>query len=113
MGSAVGRLSDVAVVTSDNPRSEDPQAIIESILPGLRAYPGCETLVQPDRRDAIFDAVGRARAGDVVLIAGKGHETYQIIGECRMPFDDVVVAEQAVGELQSPAFTTQEAGAMA
>lgn len=95
MGEIAGSLSDVAIVTSDNPRSEDPEAIIADIEAGL------SKTVRPhvkltDRREAIFRAIDDAREGDVVLIAGKGHETYQILGERRIHFDDHEVAREAI-----------------
>jgi UDP-N-acetylmuramoyl-L-alanyl-D-glutamate--2,6-diaminopimelate ligase len=95
MGEIAARLSDIAIVTSDNPRSEDPLAIIEDIEAGLkrteRSY-----LKLPDRREAIFRAIDEARTGDVVLIAGKGHETYQILGDSTIHFDDSEVAREAM-----------------
>jgi len=97
MGAVVGRLADVAVVTSDNPRTENPTAIIDDILPGLEGHPDCETYVEPDRKRAIRDAIAMAEAGDTVLIAGKGHEDYQILGHERIHFDDT---EQAVAALR-------------
>ncbi len=97
MGKIAARLSDLAVVTSDNPRSEKPLAIIEDILAGVRAVEGASYTVIPDRREAIREAVRRAGAGDVVVIAGKGHEDYQIVGERRLPFDD---REEAAAALE-------------
>jgi len=94
MGRVVEELSDLAVVTSDNPRSEQPEAIIAEILKGL-GEPG-KAVVEPDRAAAIAKAVGLARPGDVVLIAGKGHETYQILGDRRIDFDDRTVARAAL-----------------
>ena len=96
MGEIAGSLSDIAIVTSDNPRTEDPDAIIEEIEGGLRkvARPHIKLT---DRREAIFRAIDEARQGDVVLIAGKGHETYQIIGNQRIHFDDHEVAREAIG----------------
>jgi len=97
MGYAAAAGSDIVVVTSDNPRSEDPVAIIEAILPGVRralgagdtaALPAARCHVVPDRREAIRCALGLAQPGDCVVIAGKGHETYQILGERTVPFDD-------------------------
>jgi UDP-N-acetylmuramoyl-L-alanyl-D-glutamate--2,6-diaminopimelate ligase len=94
MGRAGAELSDLAVVTSDNPRSEDPEAIIGEILEG--AGPGVESLV--DRREAIGRAVGLASAGDVVVVAGKGHEQGQEFeGGRKLPFDDVAVVREALG----------------
>src|SRR5256712_442786 len=95
--------SDVVVVTSDNPRTEDPDAIIREILPGveagLREAGHGRYLVQADRRAAIAEAMRLARPGDLVLIAGKGHEDYQIIGQEKHPFDDRVVAREAIEAL--------------
>ncbi len=86
MGAVAARYADFTYVTSDNPRSEDPRRIIEEILPGVGSAPHA---VQTDRRAAIEDAVAQAGAGDVVVIAGKGHETYQIVGSEVLPFDDL------------------------
>ncbi len=101
MGEVAGRLADLTVVTSDNPRSEDPQAIINDILPGVEAtgavrldraaFPPAGQrgyLVEPDRRRAIELAVSLLQEGDLLLVAGKGHEDYQIIGDRRIHFDD-------------------------
>lgn len=92
MGLAASSVADVVVVTSDNPRNEDPDAIIASILEG--ATGGAEVIVEPDRRAAIALAFGRATAGDVVVIAGKGHETGQTIGDRVLPFDDREVSRE-------------------
>jgi UDP-N-acetylmuramoyl-L-alanyl-D-glutamate--2,6-diaminopimelate ligase len=96
MGEVAARLADVAIVTSDNPRSENPEAIIAEILAGMPpGSPGVERLV--DRRAAIERAVGLAERGDVVVIAGKGHERGQeFAGGRKEPFDDVVVAREAL-----------------
>jgi MurE/MurF fusion protein len=92
MGAAVAALADLAIVTSDNPRTEDPRAIIDQILPGVpRPF-----LVEPDRRTAIRAAISEATPGDIVLIAGKGHEDYQIIGTTKHHFDDREEAAAAV-----------------
>jgi UDP-N-acetylmuramoyl-L-alanyl-D-glutamate--2,6-diaminopimelate ligase len=89
MGEIAHRLSDVIVVTSDNPRTEDPDAVIGDILAGLPKNQGPETvIIEPDRRAAIGRAYRESRPGEVILVAGKGHETYQIIGEVKIPFDD-------------------------
>ena len=94
MARVVEALADRVVVTSDNPRTEDPQQIIREILAGL-ANPQAEGLhVEPDRRAAIEWAIGQARPGDIVLIAGKGHEAYQIIGKQKFPFSDKDVAQR-------------------
>lgn len=95
MGEIAASLSDVAIVTSDNPRSEDPMTIIENIEVGLNKA-GRRYVKLPDRREAIFHAISEARAGDVVLIAGKGHETYQILGDRTIHFDDHEVAREAM-----------------
>jgi len=96
MGRAVARQADLAVVTSDNPRDEEPLAIIEDILPGL-AGGKAAVLVEPDRRQAIGRALREARTGDIVLLAGKGHETWQQLRDTRVPFEDprVVLEELA------------------
>ena len=96
MADVACRYADRIVVTSDNPRSEEPGAIIEEILVGLDAAGRKKTDVEPDRRSAIERAIGLAQPGDMVLIAGKGHEDYQIIGSKRLHFDDVEVARQAI-----------------
>lgn len=93
MGSAAGRLSDIVVVTSDNPRSEDPVGIILEIQDGLGGT-NAEVHVEVDRRRAIARALGLARAGDAVLIAGKGHEDYQIFADRTIHFDDREVARE-------------------
>ncbi|MCE9593907.1 MAG: UDP-N-acetylmuramoyl-L-alanyl-D-glutamate--2,6-diaminopimelate ligase [Planctomycetes bacterium] len=95
MGRAVNELADVAVVTSDNPRSEDPAVIIDSVLSGMRPA-RARILIETDRRVAIERAMQSAEAGDVVLIAGKGHETTQTIGRDVLPFDDRRVAAEAL-----------------
>ncbi len=95
MGKVAGEFSDIAIITSDNPRTEDPIAIIEEIERGVKETGG-EYMSIPDRRDAIFEAIKRADPGDVVLIAGKGHENYQIIGDDKFDFDDRKVATEAI-----------------
>jgi UDP-N-acetylmuramoyl-L-alanyl-D-glutamate--2,6-diaminopimelate ligase len=92
MGAIASELSDLCVVTSDNPRNEPPEAIIDEILQGIRRRE--EVLVEPDRRRAIALAIESAQAGDMVVIAGKGHETVQIVGDQRIPFDDRQVARE-------------------
>ena len=93
MGEVSDRLSDVSVLTSDNPRSEDPDLIIEQTLEGMKSG---RTLVRSDRREAIAEAIRGADERDIVLIAGKGHETYQEIEGTRHPFDDRKVARQYI-----------------
>jgi UDP-N-acetylmuramoyl-L-alanyl-D-glutamate--2,6-diaminopimelate ligase len=95
MGEIATRLSDRVIITSDNPRSENPRSIIEDIVTG--AHPNYE--IEVERSDAIFKALQSAATHDVVLIAGKGHETYQEIGSKRLPFDDVQVASEMLKRL--------------
>jgi UDP-N-acetylmuramyl-tripeptide synthetase len=97
MGAIVARDADLAIVTSDNPRTEEPHAIIAMILDGIGDR--AKAMVEPDRRAAIALAVGQARPGDVVLIAGKGHEDYQILGKTKIHFDDREEAAQAIAAL--------------
>ena len=99
MGRIAAELADVPIVTSDNPRSEDPLAIIDEILAGMSPEPE----VEPDRRAAIAKAVGLAREGDVVVIAGKGHEQGQEFADRKLPFDDREVARDALRRLGAPA----------
>ena len=120
MGAVAERLADVVIVTSDNPRTEEPAAIIEEICAGFSAEvrerlqrtrvtadegvgttggQDARVTVEPDRRAAIRMAIGMAKKGDVVLIAGKGHENYQIIGTTKHHFDDVEEAEAALREI--------------
>jgi len=115
MGAIAGRMSNLVVLTSDNPRTEAPEAILAGIIEGTAAVQnhqyepgelanGFETrgyVVEPDRRKAIALGLGVARSGDTVIIAGKGHETYQIIGETTIPFDDRVEARKALKHLST------------
>ncbi|MBK9181217.1 MAG: UDP-N-acetylmuramoyl-L-alanyl-D-glutamate--2,6-diaminopimelate ligase [Acidimicrobiales bacterium] len=101
MGAVAERFADLVVLTSDNPRSEEPAAIIEAVRAGMDRRQ--RALVEPDRRAAISLAVRAARPGDVVVIAGKGHESTQVTGDVVAPFDDRVVARQAIAALESPA----------
>jgi UDP-N-acetylmuramoyl-L-alanyl-D-glutamate--2,6-diaminopimelate ligase len=97
MGRIAAELSDHLVVTSDNPRSEDPQAIIDEILTGVaRAGRAAHCVAEVDRARAIAHAVDMAQAGDIVLIAGKGHEPYQLVAGNRLDFDDRLVARAAL-----------------
>jgi UDP-N-acetylmuramoyl-L-alanyl-D-glutamate--2,6-diaminopimelate ligase len=99
MGEAAVRLSDIAVLTSDNPRDEDPGAIIEDVLRGIpEGRDNKNVLVEPDRRLAIAHVLELAGPGDIVVIAGKGHETYQEIAGERFPFDDAVEARAELSE---------------
>ena len=97
MGRVVEENADIAIVTSDNPRSEEPGAIIDDILQGLHKH---DHIVIPDRRDAIYRTVELARERDIVLIAGKGHEDYQILGDSTIHFDDCEVARDAIRDLK-------------
>jgi UDP-N-acetylmuramoyl-L-alanyl-D-glutamate--2,6-diaminopimelate ligase len=105
MGAVAGRLSDLILITSDNPRSEDPQRIIDEIRRGITPDTVRDSsqrlLTNVDRRAAISKAVELARPGDLVLIAGKGHENYQVIGNQTLPFDDVAVAREALARRRS------------
>jgi UDP-N-acetylmuramoyl-L-alanyl-D-glutamate--2,6-diaminopimelate ligase len=95
MGAAVDALADYAIITNDNPRKEDPMAIIEDIKPGFRRL---VPEVIADRKEAIYKAVAMAQPRDIVLIAGKGHENYQETGDSTIPFDDVAVAASAMSD---------------
>jgi murE/murF fusion protein len=103
MAQAAASLADIVVLTSDNPRTEDPLAILDQMLSGLRDLPPyhpatkAEVKVIPDRRDAILWAAEKARPGACLLVAGKGHETYQIIGNERLAFDDREILKEAFG----------------
>jgi UDP-N-acetylmuramoyl-L-alanyl-D-glutamate--2,6-diaminopimelate ligase len=99
MGQAAARLADHVIVTSDNPRSEEPNAIIAQVMAGVSG----DAEAIEDRQVAIFSAVHHARAGDVVLLAGKGHETYQEIAGVRHPFSDLEVARAALADWQGAA----------
>jgi UDP-N-acetylmuramoyl-L-alanyl-D-glutamate--2,6-diaminopimelate ligase len=95
MGEAAGRGSDFVVLTSDNPRSEDPLAIMNDALVGLQRS-GTKYSMEPDRKVAIKIAIEHAGPGDIVLIAGKGHEKVQVSREGTLPFDDIQVAREAL-----------------
>lgn len=97
---AAALAADFAIVTSDNPRTEDPDAIIAQILTGMEGHEE-RYAVMPDRAEAIRFAIGKAQPGDVVLIAGKGHEDYQIIGNVKHHFDDREIAAAAIEEMRS------------
>jgi UDP-N-acetylmuramoyl-L-alanyl-D-glutamate--2,6-diaminopimelate ligase len=109
MGEVAARLADFVIVTSDNPRSEDPLAIIGEIEAGLKKVCADATVhaTIADRREAIGAALAHARGGDLVVIAGKGHESYQILGNRTIPFDDRVVAREALAAL---GYATQGSG---
>src|SRR6266478_6720826 len=95
MGEASGRLSDLTILTNDNPRQEDPLKIISDIVVGLQKSSG-KYLIEPDREQAIGLAFDEARAGDIVLLAGKGHEDYQVLADQTLPWDDRRIAQQAL-----------------
>jgi len=101
MGRIAAAYSDYTVITSDNPRTEDPLLIIEEIMAGLKLAAEEDSYnIEPDRRKAIRMAVGMANKDDVVVIAGKGHEDYQGIGTRKYPFDDRLEAMAALEELK-------------
>jgi len=91
MGTVSVRLADIAILTSDNPRTEDPERILDDVEVGMRAKPHHREL---DRRRAIARALELAHPGDTILLAGKGHETYQVIGTEKQPFDERVVVRE-------------------
>ncbi len=99
MGDVAGRLADLSVITSDNPRTEDPMAIIQDILTGIEPTKGQFTVI-PDRREAIFKTIQDARDGDMIVIAGKGHENYQIFKDKTIHFDDSEVAALAIASIE-------------
>jgi len=98
MGAIASRLADRVVLTSDNPRSEDPAAILKAIRRGVSG----DCVTEPDRKTAIVSAIDAAAGADVILIAGKGHEAYQEIAGVRLPFSDAAVAEAALGRRGNP-----------
>jgi UDP-N-acetylmuramoyl-L-alanyl-D-glutamate--2,6-diaminopimelate ligase len=95
MGQVAGELSDRVILTSDNPRSEDPLQIMNDVLVGLRRFDK-PMVVEPDRHAAIQRALNDAQAGDIVILAGKGHETYQVLKDRTIPFDDRAVAREVL-----------------
>jgi UDP-N-acetylmuramoyl-L-alanyl-D-glutamate--2,6-diaminopimelate ligase len=108
MGAAAASLADVAILTSDNPRSEDPLAILAAMLDGVLSVPQDErarVIIEPDRAAAISQAVSLAGPGDVIVVAGKGHETGQYVAGAVLPFDDRQVTAAALARLTSPALT--------
>lgn len=96
MGEVAGRYSDLSIVTNDNPRGEDPDQIFKEIVPGLTS---AEYLIVPDRREAIYKALQAAKQGDLVIIAGKGHEGYQVFKDRVVPFSDRQVAAELVAKM--------------
>jgi UDP-N-acetylmuramoyl-L-alanyl-D-glutamate--2,6-diaminopimelate ligase len=93
MGMAAAELSDIVVLTSDNPRSEDPISIMNDAMVGIRRF-DTKLIVEPDREKAIRNAIDSAGPGDIVLLAGKGHETYQVLRDRTIDFDDREVARK-------------------
>jgi UDP-N-acetylmuramoyl-L-alanyl-D-glutamate--2,6-diaminopimelate ligase len=93
MGRIAATLADLAVATSDNPRTENPDAIIDDVEQGMGGVPHLRIT---DRLKAIHTALSEARAGDTLLLAGKGHETYQVIGTDKLPFDEREIVRKAV-----------------
>jgi len=102
MGAAAAANADRVVLTSDNPRHEDPQVIIDATLAGIEPRYRGAVRVEPDRHAAIELAIRGARPGDVIVIAGKGHETTQTIGDTATPFDDRAVAREVLAGLSGP-----------
>ena len=100
MGAVASRLADHVVITSDNPRSEDPMEIINATMEGVTPDYRGRVVMEPDRRRAIEIAVRRAQSGDVVLIAGKGHEQTQTIADQVLDFDDRAVARELLEALR-------------
>jgi UDP-N-acetylmuramoyl-L-alanyl-D-glutamate--2,6-diaminopimelate ligase len=111
MGEASGRLSDLTILTNDNPRQEDPLKIISDIIVGLQKSNG-KYLIEPDREKAIGWACDEARAGDIVLLAGKGHEDYQVLADKTLPWDDCKMAQQELRKrgFDSPGSREQKPG---
>jgi UDP-N-acetylmuramoyl-L-alanyl-D-glutamate--2,6-diaminopimelate ligase len=111
MGEASGRLSDLTILTNDNPRQEDPLKIISDIVVGLQKSNG-KYLIEPDREKAIGIAFDEARAGDIVLLAGKGHEDYQILADKTLPWDDCRVAQRALRQrgFERAGYTEEKTG---
>lgn len=101
MGTLAAELADIVILTSDNPRNEDPLAILDDILAGIPKEKFTTTTVLADRREAIRHAIGQVQSGDIVLVAGKGHENYQILGSERIHFDDVEEIQSAVTILKA------------
>jgi UDP-N-acetylmuramoyl-L-alanyl-D-glutamate--2,6-diaminopimelate ligase len=97
MGEVAGRLSDLTILSNDNPRREDPLKIITDIVVGMQKTSG-KYLIEPDREIAIGMAVDEARPGDMVLLAGKGHENYQALADTTLPWDDREMARKALRE---------------
>jgi len=102
MGRIAEQLSDVLVITSDNPRSEDPQPIITDIISGIQRFDASRMIVNADREQAIHSAIDMAKPNDIIVIAGKGHETYQILADRTIDFDDKQVVQEYISSLTQP-----------
>ena len=100
MGEIAGRLADYSILTSDNPRTEDPIAILDAIENGAKAVGGSYTVIE-NRREAIRYALQMGRDGDVIILAGKGHETYQEIMGVKKPFDEKEVVAELLAEMRA------------
>ena len=100
MARAAEQWADFIIVTSDNPRTEEPMAIIEEVIAGFEKPDSTTITVEADRKKAVELAVKTAGKNDIVLIAGKGHETYQIIGKQKFDFNDKTIAQQCLNELK-------------
>jgi UDP-N-acetylmuramoyl-L-alanyl-D-glutamate--2,6-diaminopimelate ligase len=98
MGRSVGASADVAIVTTDNPRDEDPAEIAKAVAAGCRRGGRAYVMLEPDRRRAIAKALERARPGDVIVIAGKGHEREQVVGERKISVSDASLVSELVGK---------------
>ena len=98
MGEVAGRLSDFVIITSDNPRKEEPHQIIDEILPGVEKT-GCSYICIVDRREAIEYALKMAQKDDVVILAGKGHETYQELADKTVEFDERKIVKEILGRI--------------
>ncbi len=98
MGRAAAQSADIVVVTSDNPRSEDPDRIIDEIVAGMPEDARAEVQREPDRRAAVSSAISQAKHGDIVVLAGKGHESTQEVAGVFVPFSDVEAAREALGQ---------------
>ena len=107
MAGVAGRKADRIVLTQDNPRTEDPQQILDDISAGFNDADLAKLILEPDRQAAIETAIGVAEPGDLVVLAGKGHETYQIIGTTRHHLDDVEIAAAALADRFGPAATAR------
>ena len=101
MGEVAGRMADWTILTNDNPRSEDPLVIISAIEKGIKKAGAKNYIILPDRREAIEHALSRGEKGDYILVAGKGHENYQIIGDNTFPFDDAEVIKEILNKIEA------------